>query len=180
MNGGGCCLGFPEVSLRGAVSRGGGGAKTGEWLRRHVRTVRSRCGGRAAQLGGKKVQGSKGFCMKIGGLASPLQGSVRLLVLEKLFHPPTQDKNIFLIKINSKISRKEMNIVYCNGRGLKMGSLRCCETNHGDKRTYHYISINNFHFHAAKIKICVRERGLGRNEVRRRHSQREVGQAFNN
>ena len=74
-----------------------------------------------------------------------------------------------------------MNIVCCNSRGLKMGSLlRCCETIHGNKRTYHYTSINNFHFHAAKIKICVNERGLGRNEVRRRHSQREVGQAFNN
>lgn len=95
MNGGGCCLSLPEVSLRGGVSRGGGGAKTGEWLRRHVRTVRSRCGRRAAQLGGKRVQGSKGFCMKIGGLASPLQGSVRPLVLEKLFHPPTQDKKFF-------------------------------------------------------------------------------------
>lgn len=131
--------------------------------------------------GGQEGPGVKGLLHENRGLASPLQGSVRPLVLEKLFHPPTQDKKFFLIKINSKISRKEMNIVYCNGRGLKMGSLlRCCETIHGNKRTYHYISINNFHFHAAKIKICVCERGLGRNEVRRRHSQREVGQAFNN
>lgn len=129
----------------------------------------------------KRIQGSKGLCMNIGRLASPLQGSVRPLVLEKLFHPPTQDKKFFLIKITSKISRKEMNIIYCNGRGLKMGSsLRCWETIHGNKRTYHYISINNFHFHAAKIKMCVSERGLGRNEVKGRHSQREVGQTLNN
>ena len=53
--------------------------------------------------------------MKIGGLASPLQGSVRLLVLEKLFHPPTQDKNIFLIKINSKARIIREDIIVYNG-----------------------------------------------------------------
>lgn len=137
--------------------------------------------GVGSTAGGKRVRGSKGFCMKMGGgLASPLELSGPWY-WRSFFILQPRIKKIFLTKINSRISRKEMNIVCCNSRGLKMGSLlRCCETIHGNKRTYHYTSNNNFHFHAAKIKRRVNERGLGRNEMRRRHSQREVGQAFNN
>ena len=61
MNGRGSCPGLPEVSLRGGVSGGGSIAKTGEWLGRHVRTVRSRCGGWAVQLGARGSGGQRAF-----------------------------------------------------------------------------------------------------------------------